>query len=60
MTLPKFRVLNFPRTSTVLAIGVLAGCFVSRKMDWGDALLMVLTFYFTKHQASEDARPSKD
>lgn len=53
MTLP--RVVNIPRTQTILAVGVLVGCFVTDKFDWHDAMLMVLTFYFTKHQAGKEA-----
>jgi len=46
VNLPKL--INFPRTQTILALGVLVGCFMSR-IDWHDAMLMILTFYFTKH-----------
>ena len=47
MTLP--RLINFPRTQTILALGVLAGCFMTQ-VNWHDAMLMILTFYFTKHE----------
>lgn len=43
---------NFPRTQTVLAFGILIGCFVTQ-IEWRDALLMVLTFYFTKHDPNK-------
>jgi hypothetical protein len=47
MTLPRF--INFPKTQTLLALGVLAGCFWTKAFNWHDGLLMILTFYFTKH-----------
>lgn len=46
------KIINFPRTQTILAIGVLVGCFVIR-IDWHDALLMILTFYFTRNERSK-------
>jgi len=48
--MPRF--INIPRTQTILAVGVLVGCFIS-KIDWHDAMLMVLTFYFTKHDPAK-------
>ncbi len=47
------KILNFPRTPTILAIGVLFGCFQMDKMDWNTAMLMILTYYFTKEQTKK-------
>jgi hypothetical protein len=44
------KVINIPRTQTILALGVLVGCFATTGFDWHDAMLMILTFYFTKHE----------
>lgn len=49
------RVVNFPKTQTVLAFGVLAGCFATSAFVWHDAMLMILTFYFTKHDPGKAA-----
>lgn len=48
-------ILNFPKTQTILALGVLAGCFATKALNWHDALLMILTFYFTKHDPGKEA-----
>ncbi|MEJ2816380.1 hypothetical protein [Caulobacter sp. CCG-8] len=52
MSLP--RIVNFPKTQTLLALGVLAGCFWTKAFDWHDGLLMILTFYFTKHDPGKE------
>lgn len=49
------RVINIPRTQTVLALGILVGCFLAKDMDWNTAMLMILTYYFTKEQMKSSA-----
>lgn len=44
-----FRIGNLPKTQTILALGVLVGCFSTKSFSWHDGMLMILTFYFTKH-----------
>lgn len=43
MSWPK--VVNLPRTQTILAFGVLAGCFWSM-IDWHDMMLVIIGYYF--------------
>ena len=42
------RILNIPRTETILAFGVLVGALVLGRAttDWGDLLMLVLGAYF--------------
>jgi hypothetical protein len=47
MNWPKMpRVVNLPRTTTLLALGVLWGCHQQGQFDWSDALFIVLGAYF--------------
>ena len=49
------KVVNIPRTQTILALGILVGCFSTKNMDWNTAMLMILTYYFTKEQMKSSA-----
>lgn len=51
------KVVNIPRTQTIIAFGILFGClwFGRASIDWRELMLMVLTFYFTKE--TMEARP---
>ena len=42
------RILNIPRTETILAFGVVLGALVLGRAttDWGDLLMLVLGAYF--------------
>lgn len=43
----RIRVINIPRTRTLLAVGVLAGAFtLGAGVDWGALLFLVLGAYF--------------
>lgn len=48
------RIVNFPKTQTILAFGVLVGCLYTGKLDWNTAFMMVLTFYFTKENMRQN------
>lgn len=52
MTLP--RLINIPRTETILAFGVLLGALWlgGATTDWGDLLMLVLGAYFGRQTRS--------
>lgn len=48
--LPK--VVNIPRTQTIIALGVLIGCFVAMD-DWRDLMLVIVGYYFGREVQRE-------